>query len=251
MDARVLLRIEDHDRQRSRPEYERSIREDLAWLGLEPAESVRQSERSALYDQAFDILSDTGLVYACDCSRKQIESAASTEGELRYPGTCRERGLAAGEGRGLRIGVHAGDERFDDLLLGPQSQTPADQCGDMLLRDRHGLWTYQFCAAVDDLAQEITHVVRGDDLLHSTGRQMLLARLLGREAPAVFLHHPLIMKSPSQKVSKSDADSGIRELRDAGWSPVRVLGFTAALAGLIDAPCDLEVAELASLIVSR
>ena len=86
-------------------------------------------------------------------------------------------------------------ERFDDLVHGPQQQRPADQCGDLLVRDREGNWTYQFAAAVDDLAQAVTLVIRGDDLRRSTGRQIQLARLLGRTEPPRFLHHPLVMKS--------------------------------------------------------
>lgn len=241
--ARVLLRIEDHDRQRSRPEYERALLEDLAWLGFEAGETTRQSERSAIYEDALARLRAAGLIYACDCSRNQL-----TEG--RYPGTCRGRGLEETTARGIRVRMDSGTEAFDDLLLGRQVQSPADQSGDVLLRDRHGLWTYQFAATVDDFAQDVTHVIRGEDLLDSTGRQIRLARLLGRAEPPVFLHHPLVMKSVTQKVSKSDHDTGIRELRAQGWSPGRTLGYTAALAGLIASERLLTVADLASRIVT-
>jgi glutamyl/glutaminyl-tRNA synthetase len=141
-----------------------------------------------------------------------------------------------------------GEETFDDLLIGPQTQSPAEQAGDVLLRDRHGLWTYQFAATVDDYVQGVTHVIRGDDLLDSTGRQIRLARLIGRAEPPVFLHHPLIMKTPEQKISKSDADTAIRELRAGGWTAGRVIGFTAALAGLIPAPRDLTVSDLTEIV---
>jgi len=120
-------------------------------------------------------------------------------------------------------------ERFVDLRLGPQEQRPSDQCGDVLVRDRDGNWTYQFAAAVDDFVQGVTLVIRGVDLLASTGRQIQLARLLGRAEPPAFLHHPLIMKSPSQKLSKSDGDSGIRELRARGWSAPQVIAHAMAL----------------------
>ena len=92
----------------------------------------------------------------------------------------------------------------------------------MLIRDRLGNWTYQFAVSVDDYRQGIDLVIRGEDLLPSTGRQIRLARLLGREHPAAFRHHPLIMKSPDQKLSKSDGDTGIRDLRAQGWTPARV-----------------------------
>jgi glutamyl-tRNA synthetase/glutamyl-Q tRNA(Asp) synthetase len=123
-------------------------------------------------------------------------------------------------------------ERFVDLRLGPQEQRPSEQCGDLLVRDRDGNWTYQFAAAVDDCEQGVTLVVRGLDLLASTGRQIQLARLLGRAEPPEFLHHRLIMKStasagglggPGQKLSKSDGDTGIRELRARGWTPAQVI----------------------------
>ena len=224
--GRVLLRIEDHDGQRSRREYEASILEDLAWLGLAADEPmVRQRERGAIYERALSRLREQGLVYACDCSRKQIEGAGGASDELRYPGTCRDKGLAETPGRGLRVRLPGGAETFDDLLLGPQTQVPAEQCGDLLVRDRNGFWTYQFAATVDDLEQGITLVIRGQDLLQSTGRQIQLARLLGRETPSQFLHHPLVMKSPTQKVSKSDGDTGVRELRAAGMTPADVFAL--------------------------
>ena len=217
--GRVLLRIEDHDRQRSRRQFEHAIIEDLAWLGFEADETlVRQSERDAIYEDALDRLRQRGLVYACDCSR-----------HLRYPGTCAARGLAEGPGVGLRVRLEPSVERFVDLRLGPQEQRPSEQCGDLLVRDRDGNWTYQFAATVDDFVQGVTLVIRGVDLLDSTGRQIQLARLLGRSDPPAFLHHPLIMKSPAQKLSKSDRDTGIRELRARGWTPQRVIEHARSL----------------------
>lgn len=242
--ARVLLRIEDHDTERSRPEFEAALLEDLAWLELEVDETSRQSERGHVYEHAIARLRREGLIYACDCTRSQI-------GGTRYPGTCRDRGLADGPDRGLRLRLEPGSETFDDLLLGPQTQNPAEQSGDVLLRDRHGLWTYQLAATTDDFVQGVTHVIRGDDLLDSTGRQLRLARLLGRSAAPIFLHHPLVMKSDVQKVSKADADTGIRELRAGGWSAARVLGHAAALAGLIDRERPLAVADLADIVTER
>jgi len=123
----------------------------------------------------------------------------------------------------LRVRIEPTVERFDDLRLGPQAQRPSEQCGDLAIRDREGNWTYQFCATVDDFDQGITHVIRGEDLLDSTGRQIQLARLLGRPSPPLFLHHPLIMKSAMQKLSKSDRDTGVRDLRARGWTPQQVL----------------------------
>ena len=242
--AQVILRIEDHDRERSRPAYEHALVEDLAWLGFEPDERTRQSDRHAVYDEALARLRAAGLTYACECTRKQA-------GAGPYDGRCRDSGLEERPGRGIRVRIDPGRERFEDLLRGPQVQDPSTQAGDILLRDRHGLWTYQFAATVDDFAQGATHVIRGDDLLDSTGRQIRLARLLGRAEPPVFLHHPLIMKTPLQKISKSDGDTGIRELRAHGWTAARVIGYTAALAGLIAAPRDLDVADLALIVTDK
>jgi glutamyl/glutaminyl-tRNA synthetase len=150
-------------------------------------------------------------------------------------------------GCGVRVRLEPHVERFDDWLHGWQEQRPSEQCGDLLARDREGNWTYQFAAAVDDLRQGITLVVRGDDLLSSTGRQIQLARLLGRVEPPAFLHHPLIMKSPTQKLSKSDGDTGVRELRASGWSAERVIGHAAALVGLLEQPRDLSAVATAGL----
>ncbi len=127
--------------------------------------------------------------------------------------------------------IDPGVERFDDLRLGPQVQDPAAQGGDLLIRDRRGNWTYQFAVTVDDWQQSIDLVVRGTDLLDSTGRQIRLARMLGRETPPQFLHHPLIMKSATQKLSKSDGDTGVAELRRRGWSREDVLRAALAARG--------------------
>jgi glutamyl-tRNA synthetase/glutamyl-Q tRNA(Asp) synthetase len=245
--GRVLLRIEDHDRQRSQARFEEAILEDLAWLGFAADEPpVRQSERGRMYEAALDGLRRRGLVYACGCSRAEIAQAGlkacatledeaavvqpfrAADAELWYPGTCADRGLAEAPGLGLRVRLAPTVERFVDLGHGLQEQRPSEQCGDLLVRDRDGNWTYQFAATVDDLVQGITLVIRGDDLLASTGRQIQLARLLGRDAPPEFLHHPLIMKSPDQKLSKSDGDTGIRELRARGHTPAQVIEMAMA-----------------------
>jgi glutamyl-Q tRNA(Asp) synthetase len=233
----VLLRIEDHDRERCRPEYEAAILDDLDWLGYRPdifhtsafragVCDGRQSDREGVYREAVDILASQGLVYACDCSRREIVQAGGPEGpalpERRYPGRCRARGLLLADGFGWRVRMDPGAETFIDGRLGEQRQDPSAQCGDLLIRDRLGNWTYQFAAAVDDFRQGIDLVIRGEDLLPSTGRQIRLARLLGRERPAAFFHHRLIMKTPEQKLSKSDGATGIRDLRAQGWTPAQV-----------------------------
>lgn len=268
--GRVLLRVEDHDRQRTRAGLEAALLDDLDWLGLAPDIHPtsafragrcdgRQSDRDAVYREALEPLIGAGLVYGCDCSRRQIEaqSAARTSriaapnaqapSELHYPGTCRARGLPLVDGIGWRVRISEDTVRFGDGCLGRVEQTPVEQCGDVLVRDRLSNWTYQWAATVDDARQGITLVVRGVDLLESTGRQILLGALAGRGEPAAFAHHPVLMKSAAQKLSKSDGDSGIRELRSAGWTPGRVLGEAAAIVGLVPEPVEIQADNLASL----
>lgn len=245
--GQVLLRVEDHDRIRCRPDYELALLEDLDWLGFiadagrDPL--LRQSDEPAAYERALDHLRRTATVYVCDCSRKDI-------GGERYPGRCRARRLEDAPGRGVRVAIEPGAERFDDLLLGPQEQVPADQCGDLLLRDRDGHWTYQFAVTVDDCRQHITHVIRGVDLLSSTGRQIRLARMLGRVDPPRFLHHPLVLKKKGVKLSKSDRDAGVRDLRRMGLTPAEVIGRAAASVGLIRTVRPVEARELEELFRS-
>lgn len=261
----VLLRIEDHDRHRSRRAFESAILEDLDWLGFVASGGfplVRQSDRGLLYEAALDQLRQRGLIYACGCSRSEIASggtqadsdagdglqAVPSASELRYPGTCANKRLAESSGLGLRVRFEPTLERFDDWRHGVQEQRPSEQCGDLLVRDCEGNWTYQFAAVVDDWMQGVTLVIRGDDLLASTGRQIQLARLIGRANPPAFLHHPLVMKNATQKLSKSDGDTGIRDLRAKGWSAARVIGQAAALAGLIDTPRPISAGDVAEVV---
>lgn len=256
LSGRVLLRVEDHDRQRCRPEYEAALLDDLDWLGFRPDVyptdafrsgpcDGRQSDRDAHYRAAVEALAAEGLVYGCTCTRRDIERSrdaarrdgdpapggASPAGELRYPGTCRDRGVPLTGDVGWRVVLPEAAVTFEDARHGTTTITPARQCGDLLLRDRLGNWTYQFAVVVDDLLHGIDLVVRGDDLFASTGRQILLARLLGRTTPPAFLHHALVMKSPGQKLSKSDGDTGIRDLRAAGWTAAQVIDHASELAG--------------------
>jgi glutamyl-tRNA synthetase/glutamyl-Q tRNA(Asp) synthetase len=239
--GRVLLRIEDHDRTRARAEFEAGILDDLDWLGYQPdvypTEAFRrgrcegrQSDREPVYREALEILRAKGLVFGCNCSRRAAAtSVRATVGpahnpvELHYPGTCRDKHHPLIDGYGWRVRMDPGIEKFEDDMLGIQEQNPAEQCGDVLIRDRHGNWTYQFAVTVDDWRQEIDVVIRGIDLLPSTGRQIRIARLLGRHRPPRFAHHPLIMKTLDQKLSKSDGDSGVRDLRARGWTPGDVI----------------------------
>jgi glutamyl-Q tRNA(Asp) synthetase len=244
--AAVLLRIEDHDRQRCRPEYERALLEDLDWLGFRPdfgaseefrrgPSPYRQSDNSQAYEAAVIELRSRGhQVYVCECSRQDRAELAGDLPDLEtpYSGRCRQRGLEPGPGRGLRVILAPGVEAFEDLRLGPLTQDPVGQCGDLLLRDRLGNWTYQFAVVVDDLRHGVDLVIRGEDLLSSTGRQLRLARMLGRAVAPRFLHHPLIRNPGGQKLSKATRDTSVRDLRASGKTPSDLFGQTLRALGL-------------------
>lgn len=188
---------------------------------------VRQTDSDAVaaYEAAVACLRGDGRVYACACTRATFAAWAAERGAPwrgpGCPGGCRALGLAEAAGLPLRVDVGGGDEAVEDLLLGPRGG-PVAPAGDLVVRDRHGHWAYGFAVVVDDRRQAIDLVVRGEDLLEATPGQVRLARLLGRTPPA-FLHHPLIRKAGGAKLSKSDGDTGVRELRAVGWSPGRVI----------------------------
>jgi glutamyl-tRNA synthetase/glutamyl-Q tRNA(Asp) synthetase len=265
--GRILLRMEDHDRTRCRTEYEEAIMEDIRWLGLYPAadfvfgytgthpDPYRQSDNTARYEQALHQLRSQGLLYACDCSRSDIarRNRERPQGgvyfgeEQPYDGHCRDRNLPFGPGHGIRLRLPDEVVRFNDLALGAYEHYPLRQCGDLLLKDRLGNYTYQFAVTADDTAMNIDVVIRGQDLLESTGRQILLARLLGRAQPPVFLHHPLILDEGGYKLSKRIQSESIRGQRQSGAQPAQVLGQAAAACGLISQYRPLEISELAGL----
>lgn len=226
--ASVLLRIEDHDRQRSSDASVVSIIEEIAWLGFAADEGpVRQTtdEAIAAYEAALRRLAEADLVYRCACTRATFAAWARDHGRdwtgPGCPGACRTRALPDDADTNLRVALGGGDEAFDDLLMG-RWVSAVSAAGDLVVRDRNGNWTYAFAVVVDDLRQEVDLIVRGEDLLPGTPDQIRLGTLLGREVPARFLHHPLIRKRDGSKLSKSDGDTGIRDLRTSGVTPDRV-----------------------------
>ena len=265
--GRVLLRVEDHDGGRCRPRYETALLDDLDWLGLVPDGwgtdafragplAQRQSDNTLRYATHLHALEADGRAYACTCSRSDIARASGAEvpedapegKELRYPGTCRTRRIALDATPARRVIMREGQmESFDDLRLGHHEQDPDRQCGDLLARDRHGHWTYQFAVTVDDFEQGVDLIIRGEDLLESTGRQLRLARLIGRTTPPRVLHHPLLRHPDGRKLSKSAHDTGLRELREAGTTRAEVLGLAAHLSGLTDRPVPVGPDALAEL----
>jgi glutamyl/glutaminyl-tRNA synthetase len=250
-DRRVVLRIEDHDRQRSRPEFDAALLADLGWLGfVADTGPVRQSDDWTVYEAALAHLRDGGLAYACDCTRSTFATWAKTQGRPwsggGCPGNCRQRDLAGALRIGMRVVLGPGEETWHDMRLG-QRRDAADREGDLLVRDHLGNWTYPFCVVVDDLRQGVDLVVRGEDLLDATARQIRLGRLMGRDRPPAFYHHPLIRKPGGAKLSKSDGDRGVRELRARGLAPAAVLGDAAAAVGLIGEARPLDLRGLDAL----
>jgi glutamyl-Q tRNA(Asp) synthetase len=238
LDGQVLLRIEDHDPQRSRPAFAAAIDEDLAWLGFAPDRgplTQTDHDATAAYAAALDTLRAQGRVYGCTCTRTTFAAWAAEHGRawsgIGCPGGCRERSL---DGPVLRAALGGGQEAWMDALVGPCSGDVAGAGGDLAVRDRHGNPTYGFCVVVDDLRQGIGIVVRGRDLLHATPAQVRLGRLLGRVAPPAFVHHRLIRRPDGSKLSKSAGDTGVAELRAAGHDPATVIAM--AIAGLGDEP---------------
>ena len=244
--GKIICRIEDHDLTRRRPEYETAILENMEWLGFIPDEGLttanancpspyRQSDNHAYYEEMLAVLKQKGLVYGCNCSRKQIAAKQSSNtDELCYDGTCAEKGLPL-EGHTVRFRIPDNEITFHDLRLGQCRQIPKLQCGDVSLRDRFGQWTYQFACVCDDIRQGIDEVIRGEDILASTARQILLFEALGAAAPHYF-HHPLISGPDGQKLSKRQRSESISQLRDHGISAEEIIGRALFAGGLIPVP---------------
>ena len=245
--GRVILRIEDHDRQRCRPEYEAALLDDLDRLGIPADEpptdvlrrgpsSFRQSDNDHVYQAAVDRLRSVAEVYACTCSRSTFAAWRDANGRSWLgpgcPAGCRLHALEDGPEVGLRVAIGEGDEAWQDVLLGHQVGPVAGE-GDLLVRDRNGNWTYALCVVVDDLRHGIDLVVRGEDLREATPAQIRLRRLLGHDDVPAFAHHPLLRRADGSKLSKADGATSLGELLDGGRSPEDLLGAAAFGSGLL------------------
>ena len=247
----LVVRVEDLDPPRTVPGAADRQMDDLRWLGLDwdegpdvggPHTPYVQSARGVRYEGALAALAGRGLTYLCDCSRAEIARVASAphagdEGP-RYPGTCRALGMAPRPFRrapAVRFAVPADAEiALDDRWQGRHVERVADQAGDFVLRRGDGVFAYQLAVVVDDLAMEITDVVRGADLLGSSARQALLARALGGEAPR-FAHLPLVLASDGARLAKRAGSPSIRGRREAGERSPSVVASIARVLGLVDA----------------
>lgn len=251
--SKILLRIENHDLQRSRQIYEDAIIEDLFAFGfhsdLTGQDQIwRQTDRNNRYSQILRTLLDQGVVYACKCSRKDILSYSRTPSqELHYPGTCQDLKIPFDTpNTGLRLRLPPKRYDIHDLFHDQSviSQCPAMQCGDLLIRDRNSCWTYQFCCVIDDADQGVDLIIRGTDLLESIGRQLQVAEICGWKRPMHFFHHPLIRDEKGVKLSKSLGSMGVRDMRKRGLSVEAIIGKAAFLGGLIEQEKPYTLEEL-------
>lgn len=248
--GRFILRVEDLDPQRSRPEHEARQLEELRWLGLDwdegpdvggPSGPYRQSERGELYAAALARL-DT---FDCTCTRKQLREVASAPhgAEAIYPGTCRAAPSHSGRPAAQRWRVPPGEVCFDDQIAGRRCQDVAAEVGEFVLRRADGAWAYQLAVVVDDAAMGVTHVLRGADLIDSSPRQILLQRSLGLPTPE-YAHAPLIVGADGHKLNKRHGAPDLSALREAGVDPRRVVAALARSAGLLDTQEQVRPHEL-------
>jgi len=253
LDARAhgghwLVRIEDVDTPRCVPGAEARILAQLAACGLQPdAPPWRQSTRGPAYEAALRQLLDAGLAYPCACTRQEIDAAWAARGlthqrhaERVYPGTCRS-GLQGRPARAWRFRAE-GIVHWHDRRLGPQHQDVGRDVGDFVLKRADGLWAYQLAVVVDDAAQGITHVVRGEDLADNTARQILLQRALRVGTPQ-YLHTPLVLAADGHKLSKQN---GARALDLA--DPLAALRSAGAVLGLAGVAGDTPAGWLAAAV---
>jgi glutamyl-tRNA synthetase len=239
----VLLRIEDIDSPRVKLGAAAQLLDDLLWLGLDwDGEPVVQTNRLPLYQQALETLKQRELVYPCTCTRGDIERAASAphlehEGPI-YPGTCASRragdaAMLQGRPFAWRFHVGEGSCEFTDRFWGVQRIDLRQVGGDFVVWKSADTPAYQLAVVVDDTAQGITEVVRGDDLLPSTPRQLLLYHALGKEPPR-FTHVPLVVGEDGRRLAKRHGDTRLATLRAAGVRPEALVGLLAWSCGWID-----------------
>lgn len=261
----VVLRMEDIDPERSRPHYAQDILRDLQWLGLDwdegpdvggPRGPYTQSERLPTYAAALSSLESSSQVYPCFCTRKELRSLASAphgtagDGSPIYPGACRTlspaqraRKLSQGRAPCLRLACPDESLSFTDLVAGPQRFSLTACGGDFALRRSDGVFAYQLAVVLDDIAMNITQVVRGDDILTSTPRQLLLHRLFNAPPPS-YAHLPLLLDHQGERLAKRHNSLTLAALRDQNVSPLAITGFLAHQAHLLPSPQPIRPRDL-------
>lgn len=259
LNARLLLRIEDHDKERCKEEFVQSIINDIEWMNLLPDNwddvqtkgkeaRYRQSFRLERYKQALDKLELQGLLYRCKCSRSEIlertKESHRQNDELYYDGYCRNENYSTGS---IRLRLSNEEIVFYDAFHGHCMQNPLLQCGDLQLVDRHNNNTYNFAVVVDDIADGVNLIIRGTDLLSCTGRQCFLQRKLEKNELPLFCHHPLILDHNGEKLSKRLRSTGLETLRKQGMKPEQVLGLAFQQAGIINSLQQIDKRKLPDL----
>lgn len=246
-----MVRIEDLDKERCPESSAKKILSVLNALGLNSDEpELWQSKRQEIYRKKELLLQSKARIYPCFCSRAQLHAAEAprlSDGGVIYSGACRnltdEQIKAKSVNRKPCYRVEVPDEviAFNDMIAGKYVQNLQNECGDFILRRSDGVYSYQFAVSVDDGESKVTEVVRGNDLLSSTPRQIWLMRLLGYTPPE-YCHIPLVCDGDGRKLSKSEGDSAEKLLNS--YSPERVLGFLAYCAGLLEADRPATLSEL-------
>ncbi len=254
--GRLILRVEDLDGPRRKAGADLRALEDLRWLGLDwDGEALYQQPRMPRYQQVLESLLAQGLVYPCVCTRSDVAAAASAphlghEGPV-YPGLCRERWSSAAEAEAQsgrrcawRLRVPAGfDAVWRDGYAGPQSLSVDRELGDFVVWKNDGEAAYQLAVVVDDADQSVNQVVRGDDLLPSTARQMLLYHLLGWPAPE-WWHAPLVTGRDGRRLAKRHGDTTLRSFREQGHAAATVLAWIGRHSGVPGVGAECTAAQL-------
>jgi glutamyl-tRNA synthetase len=254
--GRLLMRLEDLDGPRAKPEMSEAALRDLAWLGLDwDGPDYVQSTGLEEISAAAQTLEERGLAYACVCSRGDVRSLQSApqlgDAEPRYPGTCKGRfsSVAAaetetGKPAGLRLLVPEGNVTVKDELLGERTFDVQREVGDFLIAKRDRAPAYQLAVVVDDARQGVTEVVRGEDLFPSAARQRLLQQALG--LPAVrYVHVPLVLDESGRRLAKREDDLSLQELREGGTDPRAIVAWAAKSCGI---PCGERITARVALI---
>ena len=250
-DGTMVLRMEDLDTQRTSPEYAQTLREDLAWLGLDwDIETLPQSGRSQVYDKYFDMLQEKGLLYPCYCTRSQLHNVNAphlSDGTYVYAGTCRNltpaEQAAFGRKPAWRVIVPDRVWTVADWVQGVYKENLVTDCGDFVVRRADSVYVYQLAVTVDDGEAGVTEVVRGTDLLGSAPRQMYLQELFGFSHPE-YAHIPMLVAPDGRRLSKRDGDLDLGALRQR-MTPQQLLGILAYSAGLIPVNAPISAKELA------
>jgi glutamyl-tRNA synthetase len=254
---RILLRVEDLDGPRIKSGADRLAMDDLLWLGIDWDDGpIYQAARAKKYEAAVKLLLDSRLAYPCVCSRKEVEQAASAphaeDGSLVYPGICRGRFTSPQDAReqtaklpATRFEVPEGIVAFEDQFAGHRQFNVARDLGDFVIAKADGTAAYQLAVVVDDAEMGVTDIVRGDDLLDSTPRQILLYRALGlADRIPRYFHLPLVVGTDGRRLAKRHGDTRLASYREKGVPASRVLALLARWCGIETSATGIRPADL-------